>query len=121
MEGGTATATVATVATAVHALLTAALIIGVLFSNTRTQHITILITLVVILFGIRHNKGCFLTPYEIISGKPTLSELGKAFYIQDPHHGVSDATFEEILVSNLTFLLVLRIAVYSIFPINHVF
>ena len=109
------------VVTIAHVLLTAALTIGVLFSNTKTQHIAILIALLIILFGVRYNKGCFLTPCEGGPETPTLSELGKAFYLQDPHHGVSDAAFEEILVANLTFLHIVRIAVSSVFPINDVF
>jgi len=109
------------VVTVFHVFLTAALTIGVLFSNTKTQHIAILIALLIILFGIRYNKGCFLTPYEGSPETPTLSDLGKAFYLQDPHHGVSDAAFEEILVANLTFLHIVRIAVSSVLPINDVF
>jgi hypothetical protein len=107
------------VATAVHGLLTLALVVGVLFSNTRTQHIALLITLVCILFGIRYNKGCFLTWVEEVEEKPTLSELGKAFYLRDCD--VDTAVFEEILVANLTFLLLLRIAAYSVLPLNNLF
>jgi len=107
--------------TVVHVLLTAALTVGVLFSNTKTQHIAILIALLIILFGVRYNKGCFLTSCEGGPEKLTLSDLEKAFYLQDSHHGVSDAAFEEILVANLTFLHIVRIAVSSVLPINDVF
>jgi hypothetical protein len=112
------------VVTVFHVLLTAALTVGVLFSNTKTQHIAILIALIIILFGVRYNKGCFLTSCESSPEKPTLSDLEKAFYLQDSHHGVSDAAFEEIIVANLTFLHIVRIAVFSatsVLPINDVF
>jgi len=109
------------VVTVVHVLFTAALTVGVLFSNTKTQHIAILIALIIILFGVRYNKGCFLTSCESSPEKPTLSELGKAFYLQDPQHGVSDAALEEILIANLTFLHIVRIAVSSVFSVFSVF
>jgi len=108
------------IATVVHAALTLAVVIGVLFSSTRTQHITILITLLVILFGIRLHKGCFLTHWEV-GNKPTLSQVGKAFYIRDPAAEPSDAVFEEILVANLVFLHLIRIAAHSVLPLKELF
>ena len=105
--------------TALHAFLTLLVSLGVLFSRTRIQHVSILIVLLVLLFGIRHNKGCFLTPCEHKTDKPTLSQLGQAFYLRDGT--VEDAVFEEILVANLTFLHLLRIASYSVLPLKDIF
>jgi len=107
--------------TACHALLALALVVGVLFSNTKTQHIAILITLVVLLFGIRYNDGCCVTPLEGNDKNPTLSAMGKAFYLRDAEDAASvrDAVFEELVVANLTFLHLLRIAASSILPPNH--
>jgi hypothetical protein len=104
--------------TIAHAFLTAALVAGVLFSATRTQHIAILSTLLILLFGIRMNGGCCATFFE---GKPTLSAMGKAFYLREEVPTLTDATFEEILVSNLTFLHIMRIAALSLFPMKEFF
>ena len=99
-----------------HAVLTAALIAGVLFSSTRIQHMAILSTLLILLFGIRMNQGCCATTFE---GQPTLTQLGKALYLQHDNPSLSDKTFEEILVSNLTFLQLLRVAALSFFPVKY--
>jgi hypothetical protein len=104
--------------TALHAALTAVLVAGVLFSSTRIQHVAILSTLLILLFGIRMNRGCCATFFE---GRPTLSQLGKAMYLQEDEPSVSDRTFEEILVSNLTFLQILRVAALSAFPVKEFF
>ena len=103
---------VSIVLTAFHAFLTLALVLGVLFSDTRIQHIAILSTLLILLFGIRYNKGCCLTSFEQNSDKLTLTEVGQAFYLRDDV--VEDRVFEEILVANLTLLHLIRIAVYSL-------
>jgi hypothetical protein len=109
---------VAPLLTALHAALTAALVAGVLFSSTRIQHIAILSTLLILLFCIRFNRGCWLT---FLEGRPTLSQLGKAMYLQQDEPSLSDRTFEEILVSNLTFLQILRVAALSAFPVKEFF
>jgi len=109
---------VASLITILHAVLTAALIAGVLFSSTRIQHIAILSTLLILLFGIRINRGCCATSFE---GTPTLTQLGKALYLQHDDPSLSDKTFEEILVSNLAFLQILRVAVLSILPVKEFF
>lgn len=103
---------VSIVLTAFHAFLTLALVLGVLFSDTRIQHIAILSTLLILLFGIRYNKGCCLTSFEQNSDKLTLTEVGQAFYLRDDV--VEDRVFEEILVANLTLLHLIRIAAYSV-------
>jgi hypothetical protein len=103
------------IATAVHGTLALTVVLGVLFSSTPTQHITILIILLIILFCTRLQKGCFLTHWEA-GNKLTLSQLGKAFYIQDPASEPSDAIFEEIVYANLVFLHLVRIAAYSLLP-----
>jgi hypothetical protein len=104
--------------TVLHAALTAALVAGVLFSSTRIQHVAILSTLLILLFGIRINRGCCATSFE---EPPTLSQMGKALYLQHGDPSLSDETFEEILVSNLTFLQLLRIAALSTLPIKDLF
>ena len=108
------------IVTTTHAILALAVIVGVLFSSTYTQHITILITLLVILFGIRFYKGCFMTQWEV-GNKPTLTQIGKALYIHNPADEPSDAVFEEILVSSLVFLHLVRVAASSVLPLKDIF
>jgi len=103
-----------------HFLLCSALVLGVLFSETRTQQLAILGTLVIVFFGIRYNRGCFVTALETAEGKPSLTELGKALYLRD-WNSVANPIFEEILVANLLFLQILRILACSILPIKELF
>ena len=101
--------------TGVHAVLALALIAGVLFSSTRIQHMAILSTLLIVLFSIRMNGGA---SSESI---PTLSDLGIALFLREDTPSLTNATFEEILVSSLTFLHILRIAFLSVFPVKKFF
>lgn len=92
--------------TVLHAALTAVLVAGVLFSSTRIQHIAILSTLLILLFGIRLNGGCCVTHFE---GQPALTQLEKAMYLQHDEPSLTDKTFEEILVCNLAWLHIVRV------------
>ena len=101
--------------TVLHAALTAVLVAGVLFSSTRIQHMAILSTLLILLFGIRMNGGCCVTHFE---GRPTLTQLEKAMYLQHDEPSLSDKTFEEILVCNLAWLHIVRVLA---FPVKELF
>jgi hypothetical protein len=108
------------ISTGFHFLLCSALVLGVLFSETRTQQLAILGTLVIVFFGVRFNRGCFVTALETSEDKPSLTELGKALYLRD-WNSVTNPVFEEILVANLLFLQILRILACSILPIKELF
>lgn len=108
------------ISTGFHFLLCSALVLGVLFSETRTQQLAILATLVIVFFGIRFNRGCFVTAWEGAEGKPSLTELGKALYLRN-WDSVPNPVFEEILVANLLFLQILRILANSVLPIKELF
>lgn len=106
--------------TGLHFLLCGAVVLGVLFSVSRTQQVAILAILVILLFGIRQANGCCVTPFEQTEGKPSLTEMGKALYLRD-WTSVASPVFEEILVANLLFLQIIRILSSSVLPVYDLF
>lgn len=106
--------------TVLHGFLTVSLVIGVLFSKSTIQMVSIVSCLLIILFMIRQNEGCFLTQYEMAPEKPTLTDMGLAFSLKDSAK-VVPKHFEEIVVSNLLLIQLIRMISSSILPIEMLF
>jgi hypothetical protein len=96
---------------------------GILFAKKiQTQFIVFLCMLFIVL-GIRHWKGCILTPYETDphdSLKPNISELARAVFLQHPEQ-VDIRVSEEIACTILLGLSIFRIIVTLIFPADVLF
>ena len=103
--------------TIVHALLTLVLVQGVLFSNTMIQMVAVLSCLLILLFMIRQFDGCFLTSFE---GEPALSDIGIVLSL-GKEQTIQKRQFEEILVSNLLQIHLIKMISLSILPIKILF
>jgi len=108
------------ICTGLHGFLTLSLVIGVLFSKSIVQMVSIVSCLLIILCMIRLNDGCFLTQYEKGDEKVTLTDMGLAFSIKDTTK-VMPKHFEEIVVSNLLLIQLIRMLSLSILPIEMMF
>lgn len=106
--------------TFVHGFLTIALVIGVIYARSITATISVLAALLILLCMIRYFGGCFLTNFEILDGKPTLTEMGKAFSLKEDG-AVSGKHFEEIVVANLLLIHLIGILFRLVFPIEMMF
>jgi hypothetical protein len=102
------------VVTAGHLLLCLFISYGVLFTRTPERAFSVLVCLVVLLLMIRYFKGCILTPMEMSVGT---SVMGRAFMLKNFEH-VAIPDMEEIAVSTILLLQIIRVATLLILPAN---
>ena len=108
------------ICTILHAVLTIVMVLGVVFSKTVFAQCTILFTLLVILFLIRYNDGCFVTKWEKFESKPTLTDMGRAYSLKEDTK-ISERHYEEIVVSNLLLIHIIKMIAASILPLEMLF
>lgn len=102
------------VVTVGHLLLCLFISYGVLFTRTPERALSVLACLVVLLLMIRFFKGCIVTPMEMSVGT---SVMGRAFMLKNFEH-VAIPDMEEIAVSTILLLQVIRVATLLILPSN---
>ena len=107
--------------TIMHGVLSLVLVLGVLFSTTNIQMVSILSCLILILLGIRLFDGCWVTQYEVAPDKMTLTDFGKAFSLHNSPDAISNRKYEEIIVANLLFIQMIKMFSLSILPLNMIF
>ena len=108
------------ICTILHAVLTIVMVLGVVFSKTVFAQFTILSALLVILFLIRYNDGCFVTKWEKFASKPTLTDMGRAYSLKEDTK-ISERHYEEIVVSNLLLIHLIKMIGHSILPLDILF
>jgi hypothetical protein len=106
--------------TIVHALLCAAMVIGVLFSRTRIAKGAILATLMLLFIGIRFFRACAMDTFEVCENKPTLADIGMAISVKD-YKQASTYDFEQAVVGNLLIIHLIKIYAVSIYPFDTLF
>ena len=106
--------------TFVHAFLTIALTVGVIYARSLSATIAILASLLILLCMIRYFGGCLLSQFEVNDSFPTLTEIGRSYSLKDDD-AVSGKHFEEIVVSNLLLIHLIGIASRLILPIEILF
>ena len=108
------------IATIIHALLCAAMVIGVLFSRTRVAQGAILATLMLLFIGIRFYHGCAMDFLEVCDNKATLADMGMAMSIKN-YKDASVYDFEQAVVGNLLIIHLIKIYALSIYPVDTLF
>jgi uncharacterized membrane protein len=108
------------ITTIIHALLCAAMVVGVLFSRTRVAQGAILATLMLLFIGIRFFHGCAMDTFEVRDDKPTLADMGMAMSIKN-YKVASTYDFEQAVVGNLLIIHLIKIYVLSIYPVDTLF
>ena len=106
--------------TILHAVLCAAMVIGVLFSRTRIAKGAVLGSLMLLFIGIRFFRGCAMDDAEVCENKPTLAEMGMATTIKD-YKAASIYDFEQAVVGNLLIIHLIKIYALSIYPVDTLF
>jgi len=108
------------IVTVVHALLCAAMVIGVLFSRTRIAKGAILASLMLLFIGIRFFRGCAMDHLEVCDNKPTLADMGMAISVKN-YKQASTYDFEQAVVGNLLIIHLIKIYALSIYPFDTLF
>lgn len=103
-----------------HAVLCIIIVIGVLFSKTRVAQGAMLAIVLFLFIGIRIFKTCVLDMLEECDNKPILTEIGLATIIKE-RNAVSKYEIEQAVVGTLLIVILIKIYVLSIYPVDTLF
>jgi hypothetical protein len=103
-----------------HAVLCVVIVIGVLFSKTRVAQGAMLAIVLFLFIGIRIFKTCALDILEVCDNKPILTEIGMATIIKE-RNAVSKYEIEQAVVGTLLIVVLIKIYVLSIYPVDTLF